>query len=540
VLVQEFDYVVIGGGAGGCVVASRLSEDPAVSVCLLEAGGPDNSALIQAPLGFAASAALGIHNWNFNTVPQPGLNGRRGFQPRGKVMGGSSSINAMVYTRGNRLDYANWAALGNPGWSYEDVLPLFKRSENSECFGADDYHGTGGPLNVSYLRSPSSINQAFLDACVEQGLPQTRDYNGASQFGCAPAQVTQKNGERWSAAKGYITPNLARPNLTVITQAHTQRILFEGKRATGAEFLCAGQSAQVRARCEVILSGGAFGSPQLLMLSGIGPATHLQEHGIEVLHDLPGVGQNLHDHITTVLIYRTQSKETTFGFSLSGLVKIVRSIFEWRKDRKGIITSNVAESQGFLFTDKGEQAPDIQLAFCTGIVDDHTRKNHLGHGYTLHVTLMRPTSRGSVRLQSANAKDAPLIDPQFLSDQRDVDTLVKGTQIGFDIMQSKAFAPYRGAMLYPLERDNPVQIEQFLRNHADTEYHPCSTCKMGPSSDPMAVVDAELRVYGIQNLRVVDASIMPQLVTGNTNAPTVMIAEKAAMMISAARLSNTR
>ena len=231
------------------------------------------------------------------------------------------------------------------------------------------------------------------------------------------------------------------------------------------------------------------------------------------------------------MIYRTQSKDTTFGLSFSGLAKIVRSIFEWRKDRKGIITSNVAESQAFLFADASEPAPDIQLAFCTGIVDDHTRKNHLGHGYTLHVTLMRPKSRGSVRLQSANAKDAPLIDPQFLSDPRDVATLVKGTQIGYDIMQSKAFAPYRGNMLYPLERNNPVQIEQFLRDHADTEYHPCGTCKMGPTSDPMAVVDAQLRVYGIRNLRVVDASIMPQLVSGNTNAPTIMIAEKAAIMI---------
>ena len=538
--IQEFDYVVIGGGAGGCVVASRLSEDPSVSVCLLEAGGSDASALIQAPLGFAASAALGIHNWNFNTVAQPGLNGRRGFQPRGKVMGGSSSINAMVYTRGNRLDYENWAALGNPGWSYEDVLALFKRSENSECFGADAFHGSGGPLNVTYLRSPSSINQAFLNACVEQGLPQTRDYNGASQFGCAPAQVTQKNGERWSAAKAYITPHLTRSNLSVITQAHTQRILFEEKRAVGAEFLRAGQTTRVHARREVILSGGAYGSPQLLMLSGIGPATHLREHGIKVLHDLPGVGQNLHDHITTVLIYRTQSKETTFGFSLSGLAKIVRSIFEWRRDRKGIITSNVAESQAFLFTDPSETAPDIQLAFCTGIVDDHTRKNHLGHGYTLHVTLMRPKSRGSVQLKSANAQDAPLIDPQFLSDPRDMTTLIKGTQIGFDIMQSKAFSPYRGAMLYPLERNNPAQIAQFLRDHADTEYHPCGTCKMGPDTDPMAVVNAELRVNGIQHLRVVDASIMPQLVSGNTNAPTIMIAEKAADMIKAANFSDNR
>ena len=531
--VQEFDYVVIGAGAAGCVMASRLSEDRRVSVCLLEAGGPDTSAFIQAPLGFAATAALGIHNWNYNTVPQPGLNGRCGFQPRGKVMGGSSSVNAMVYTRGNRLDYEHWAALGNPGWSFADVLPLFKRSENSECFGSNDYHGTGGPLNVGYLRSPSNINQAFLDACAGQGVPETRDYNGASQFGCAPAQVTQKNGERCSAAKAYITPHLKRPNLTVITQAHTQRILLEGKRAVGAEFLKAAQTQQVRAKREVILSGGAYGSPQLLMLSGIGPASHLQQHGIALAHDLPGVGQNLHDHVTAVLIYRTQRRDATFGLSLSGLVRIVRSIFEWRKERKGIITSNVAESQAFLYADKAEPSPDIQLALCTGIVDDHTRKNHLGHGYTLHVTLMRPKSRGSVTLQSANARDAPLINPNFLSDPQDMATLVKGTQIGYDIMQSQAFNSYRGQMLYPLERNDPRQIEQFLRDRADTEYHPCSTCKMGPANDPMAVVDATLRVYGMENLRVVDASIMPQLVSGNTNAPTIMIAEKAADMIKA-------
>jgi choline dehydrogenase-like flavoprotein len=534
VQIQEFDYVVIGGGAGGCVVASRLSEDPRVSVCLLEAGGPDRSAFIQAPLGFAATAALGLHNWNYQTVPQPGLNGRRGFQPRGKVLGGSSSVNAMVYTRGNRLDYDHWAALGNPGWGYQDVLPLFKRSENNECFGADDYRGTSGPLNVSYLRSPSVINQAFLQACSEQGVPLVKDYNGASQFGCAPAQVTQKNGERCSAAKGYLTPHLARPNLSVITQAHTQRIMLEGNCAVGAEFLQSGHTRQVRARREVILSSGAFGSPQLLMLSGIGPAAHLQQHGIPVVHDLPGVGQNLHDHVTTVLIYRTPRKDATFGLSLSGLVAIVKGIFQWRKQRTGVITSNVAESQAFLRTDPSEAAPDIQLALCTGIVDDHTRKNHLGHGYTLHVTLMRPKSRGRVTLRSANAKDAPLIDPQFLTDPYDMATLIKGTQIGYDILQSPAFAPYRGTMLYPLERDNPVQIEQFLRDHSDTEYHPCGTCKMGPASDPMAVVDPSLRVHGIENLRVVDASIMPQLVSGNTNAPTIMIAEKAADMIKTA------
>ena len=529
---QEFDYIVVGGGAAGCVVASRLSEDPTVSVCLLEAGGPDTSVFIHAPLGFAATAPLGINSWGYNTVPQAGLNGRKGFQPRGKVMGGSSSVNAMVYTRGNRADYDHWAALGNPGWSYQDVLPLFKRAENSECMGANDYRGVGGPLNVSDLRSPSSINEAFLQACEQQGLPRTADYNGATQLGCAPAQVTQINGERCSAAKAYITPHLGRSNLHVITGAHTSRVLLEGKRATGVQYLQAGNTVQLRARREVILSGGAYGSPQLLMLSGIGPADHLRKHGIEVAHALPGVGQNLQDHLTTVLIYRTHRTDATLGISLPGGWALIRSIFQWRKKRTGWVTTNVAESQAFMKTDaSSDQAPDIQLALCTGIVDDHTRKNHLGHGYTLHVTLMRPKSRGSVTLQSANPTTAPLIDPAYLQDPQDMATIVRGTQMGFDIMQAPALAPYRGKMLYALERDNVPQVEQFLRTHSDTEYHPCGTCKMGPASDPMAVVDANLRVHGLTGLRVVDASIMPTLTTGNTNAPTIMIAEKAAELI---------
>jgi choline dehydrogenase len=529
--ISEFDYVIVGSGSAGCVVASRLSEDPKVSVCLLEAGGPDKSAFIHAPLGFAATAPVGVFNWGYETVPQPGLQGRKGFQPRGKVLGGSSSINAMVYTRGNRADYDAWAALGNPGWSFDEVLPYFKRAENSECFGANEHHGAGGPLNVSWLRSPSVLNEAFLSACEQAGVPRTVDYNGAAQRGCSMAQVTQKDGERCSAAKAYITPHLQRPNLHVITHAHACRVELEGKRAVAVHYRRDGQPEQVRARREIVLSGGAYGSPQLLMLSGIGPAGHLQELGIPLVHELPGVGENLQDHLTTVLICRTTRKDATLGFSIAGAWTMLRSILEWRRKRTGWITSNVAESQAFVSTEGLPDAPNVQLALCTGIVDDHTRKPHLGHGYTVHVTLVRPKSRGTLRLQSKAPTQAPLIDPAFFKDPEDMATLVKGTQLACDILAAPALDAYRGPLLYPVERDNPAQIEQFLRRHSDTEYHPCGTCKMGPASDPLAVVDAGLRVHGLTGLRVVDASIMPNLISGNTNAPTIMIGEKAADLI---------
>ncbi|OYT91701.1 MAG: glucose-methanol-choline oxidoreductase [Burkholderiales bacterium PBB3] len=531
---QEFDYVVVGGGSAGCVMASRLSEDPKVSVCLLEAGPTDSSVLIHCPLGIAVMAQIGQANWSYETVPQSGFNGRKGYQPRGKVMGGSSSINAMVYTRGNRNDYDGWAALGNPGWSYADVLPLFKKAENNECFGATEYRGTGGPLNVAYLRSPSPVNDAFIAACNEKGIPTNPDYNGAVQYGVSKGQTTQINGERCSAAKAYITPNLGRPNLTVITNAHASRVLLDGKRATGMEYLQGGQTLQVRAKREVILSGGAYGSPQLLMLSGIGPKDELQKHGIALQHELPGVGQNLQDHLTTCLIYRTSRVDASFGISLRGGWALLKSIFEWRSKRTGILTSCVSETQGFIPTDGNTAHPDIQLAMCVGIIDDHTRKQHLGHGFTLHVTLMRPKSRGTVTLASAKPTDAPLIDPAFLKDPDDLARLIKGTQLGADIMEAPALDGFRGKMLYPIERNNPAQIEAFLRKNSDTEYHPVGTCKMGPAADAMAVVDAQLKVHGLQGLRVVDASIMPNLVTGNTNAPTIMIAEKAAELVKAA------
>jgi choline dehydrogenase len=528
---QEFDYVIVGAGSAGCCVAGRLSEDLNTSVCLLEAGGPDDSVFVKAPLGFAATASLNINSWGYQTVPQAGFNGRKGFQPRGKVMGGSSSVNAMVYTRGNPLDYDNWSALGNQGWSYQEVLPYFKKSEHNECFGENAYRGVNGPVNVCYLRSPSPLNQAFIQACNEQGIPFNPDYNGAQQFGVSPAQVTQKDGERWNAARAYLDPHRHQANLHVISQAHASQIMFEGKRAIGVKYIVNGVTHEVRARKEVVVSGGAFGSPQLLMLSGVGPADHLKDLGIPLVHELPGVGQNLQDHITTVLIYKTSKINEAMGFSLKGAVNLVKSILEWRSKRTGWITSNVSETQGFVSTEGNTAYPNIQLALCTGIVDDHARKMHLGHGYTLHVTLMRPKSRGTVTLASRNPMDKPLIDPAFFKHPDDIETLVTATQLGLRVMASPGLNAYRGEMLYEVDHNQPGQIRDFLKDHSDTEYHPVGTCKMGPVQDPLAVVDAELRVHGLSSLRVIDASVMPQLVTGNTNAPTFMIAEKAVALM---------
>lgn len=533
---MEYDYVIAGGGSAGCVLAARLSEDPGVTVCLIEAGGTGKDLMIRAPALVAGmvSGRPRINNWAFHTVPQPGLNNRRGFQPRGRALGGSSAINAMLYVRGQPQDYDTWADLGAEGWDWDTVRPWFLRAENNSR-GTSEHHGSGGPLQVADQSAPAAITAAFIEACELAQIPRTADFNGATQEGVGLYQVTQfhdgpRKGERCSAAAGWLHPVMDRPNLTVLTGRIVHRVTLDGRRATGIELRKGRQVERVMARREVILSAGAFGSPQILLLSGIGPEDELTAQGIPVAHALPGVGQNLQDHLDHVVSYRS-NRPDVMGMNPAGLTRFVRAGLEWRRSGEGLFASPMAEGGAFLRSDPSQQRPDLQFHFVIGLVDDHLRRLHWADGYSCHVCLLRPFSRGSVGLHSAQPGVPPRIDPRFLSDPRDLALMIRGARLLDQVMEAPPLAPWRGRRFYPHDGTD-AGIAADLRARADTIYHPVGTCRMG--RDPLAVTDPQLRVHGIDGLRVVDASVMPTLVSGNTNAPTLMIAERAAAMIRGA------
>ncbi|MGH3322175.1 MAG: GMC family oxidoreductase [Streptosporangiaceae bacterium] len=519
-----YDYVIVGAGSAGCVLASRLTEDPSTSVLLLEAGGPDDSDDVKVPAAFYRLFKT-AYDWDYTTVPQPALHGRALYWPRGRMVGGCSSINAMIYIRGNRVDYNAWRdEHGCAGWGYDELLPYFRRAED-HAGGPSAYHGVDGPLRVENLRAHHKLTRAFIDAAVAYGLRKNADFNAGEQDGVGFYQVTQKAGRRWSAADGYLRPALERPNLTVETDALATGVLVEKGRAVGVRYLCHGQERRGVAQREVLLAGGTVATPQLLMLSGIGPADHLREHGVEVVADMPGVGRNLHDHPIATPMWMTP-RVTNFWEK-----EKLRHILYWKLLHRGVFTSNIAECGGFVRTRSGLPGPDLQFHVLPSPFVEHGLVEPPTRAITVLPALVSPRSRGRIRLRSADPRWKPAIDPAYVTERADLDALVEGVRIARAIAQQQPLAGLVHGEYEPgPEVRTPEELQEYVRRSVQTLYHPVGTCAMGRAEN--AVCDTELRVRGVAALRVVDASVMPRAPRGNTNAPVIAIAERAADLIA--------
>ncbi|MBK6597576.1 MAG: choline dehydrogenase [Proteobacteria bacterium] len=520
---SAYDYVIVGAGSAGCVLANRLTEDRDTTVLLVEAGGRDLNPFIHMPAGIAKLVGDRRIDWQFYTEPERQLAGRRLYWPRGRVLGGSSSINAMCYTRGAAADYDEWAAMGLTQWGYRNVLPYFRKAER-HVGGASEYHGDHGPLVVEDLRYRNPLSTVFVEAAAASGMPRNDDFNGVRQEGFGYYQVTQNRGRRCSAATAYLHPVRKRPNLTVITRATTTRVLVERGRAVGIEYRHRGQTHSVHVEREVLLAAGAVSSPQLLMLSGIGPPAELEVWDIPVAAALNSVGENLQDHLDFCTLQKC-TQPITYDFGILGELAVG---LRYLATRSGPGVSNVAEAGGFARSPLApDERADLQFHFVPAQLDDHGRNRLPGHGYTLHVCVLRPESRGRILLRSASVADPPRIEANYLSDERDLAQLVSGVRLSREILAAAPFDPYRGAEVFPGSgAQTDQELAAVIREKAETIYHPVGTCRMGIDAD--SVVDAELRVRGIERLRVIDASVMPSLIGGNTNAPTIMIAEKIA------------